>query len=465
MRLREPSRRALWRLRCPLQSSPQEDSVVFSRSGLGAIALAILLRAPPTIAQSAPLRPPSSSRASLAEILRWADKNAPELAIARAGLSRGRAEIAAAEPLFPSDPTLGASFGRRTTGAGSGIDYEVSVEQEIEVFGERAARRRAARATMDLAGASVEQSRWRVRREVHGSFHDALVARAKVRSADRFVKFAEHFVQVAERKLAAGETSPLPVPLAESDLAEARQARIAAAQAERAAVLELKQVSGWPAERDLQPAGELGVPRDAPSVARLVQLARSQDPLLRARTAVVDRARAVLAAARREPWPNPRLGLAYARESEPGGSAATLWRGTVTVPIPVWQANRTERLRAQGELDVALAELGAHRRTIELRVRKAADAVNASAARVRVYTQKVLPGLEKNLSLVEKAFELGEIDATEVLVARERFLRSERTALDAREEYFRARGALDEAVGTELEDHHEDHATPQEERK
>jgi outer membrane protein TolC len=76
---------------------------------------------------------------------------------------------------------------------------------------------------------------------------------------------------------------------------------------------------------------------------------------------------------------------------------------------------------------------------------------------VRLYTAKILPGFEKSLQLVEKAFDLGEIDATQVLVARERFLRSQRTALDAYEEYFRARGALDEAVGTELEDEHRGH--------
>ena len=400
---------------------------------------------------------PTGSGSSLTQILSWADRHAPELAVARAGLSRGRAELAATAPLFPSDPILGGSVGRRSHATGTGTDYEITLEQELELFGERGARRRAAQATLDLARAGVQQVRWRVHREIHDAFHNALVARARLRAAEQLVQFAERFVQVAERRLSAGETSPLPMKLAESELAEARQARIAAAQDERAAVLVLKAASGWPADRRLVPAGDLGTPVPAPSVTRLVQLARAHDPALLARSAAVRRARALLAAAEREPWPNPRVGVAYARESDPGGGAATIWRGTVSVPLPLWQANRGDRARARAELDIALAEHGALHRTIDARVRRAASAVDASAARVRLYSTQILPGFEKSLELVQKAFELGEIDATEVLVARERFLRSQRTALDAYEEYFRARGALEEAVGIELEDEHESH--------
>lgn len=433
---------------------------MFPRIVQGAVALAIAFHASSSIAS--PASPASST--TLSRILRWADRHSPDLALARAGLSRGQAEVASAAPLFPSDPVLAGSVGRRTNDAGSGIDYEIALEQELEIFGERAARRRAARAGMDLARARVEKVRWRVHREIHDAFHDALVARAKRRAAERFVTFAKRFLQVAERRLAAGETSPLPVRLAESELAEARQARIAAEQTERAAILTLKAVAGWPVARELVPAGDLGTPEDAPPLAELVRLAHAHDPVLRERAAASRRARARLAAAEREPWPNPRIGVAYARESEPGGSAATIWRGTLSMPIPIWQANRPERARAEAEHDVARAELAARRRTIEARVRRAAAAVDASAARVRLYSTKILPGFEKSLELVEKAFELGEIDATEVLVARERFLRSQRTALDAYEEYFRARGALEEAVGTELEDERHSHGARRERR-
>lgn len=393
----------------------------------------------------------SPAGVTLEALLRHAESNAPDIALARAGLSRGRAELEAERPLFPADPVLGGSLGRRSNRAGASIDWGVSVEQEIEIAGERAARRRAARAGVDQGAAELDAARWRVHQRVHAAFHAALVARERVRVADRVVQFSEKLVEVAKKRLAAGETSSLPVRLAESDLAEARQARVAAQNAFRAERLDLAEASGWPSESPPDPAGGLGPSSPLPSLARLLQMAQTGDPELRAREAAVRRLRAQLESARRAGFPNPRIGVAFESESDPGGSRATIWRGTLSAPLPLWRGSRPEATRAQAELDLALAELGARRRTLGARIRRAAGAVDSTSKRMRIYGTEVIPSLEKNLALVEKAFELGEIDITQVLVARERFLRSQESALGAYEEYHRAMSALESAAGTELE--------------
>lgn len=393
----------------------------------------------------------SPSGVTLEELLRHAEKHAPEIALARAGLSKGRAELEAEAPLFPSDPVLGGAIGRRSNRDGADIDWGVSLEQEIEVAGERGLRRRAARASLDQGAAELDAARWRVHQRLHGAFHAALVARERVRAADRLVQFSQKLVEVAKQRLSAGETSALPVRLAESDLAEARQARVAAESAFRAERLELADASGWPSESPPEPSGGLGSPQAPPPLAELLRLAQTRDPELRAREAAVRRFRAALASARRAGFPNPRLGVAFERESDPGGARANIWRATLSAPLPLWRGNRPEAVRAQADLDVAVAEVGARKRTLGARIRRAAEAVESTARRIRIYGAEVIPTLEKNLTLVEKAFELGEIDITQVLVARERFLRSQQSALNAHEEYHRALGALESAVGTELE--------------
>lgn len=400
---------------------------------------------------AAPTVRPSPNGVTLDALLRHAEKHAPEIALARAGLSKGRAELEAEAPLFPTDPVLGGAIGRRSNRAGSGIDWGVSLEQEIEIAGERAARRRAARASVDQGAAELEAARWRVHQRLHGAFHAALVARERVRAAGRLVQFSQKLVEVAGKRLSAGETSALPVRLAESDFAEARQARVAAESAFRAECLELADASGWPSETPPDPSGGLGSPQAPPPTAELLRIAHARDPELRAREAAVRRFRATLASARRAGFPNPRLGVAVEQESDPGGARATIWRATLSGPLPLWRGSRPEAVRAQAELDVAMAELGARKRTLGARIRRAAEAVESTARRMRIYGAEVIPTLEKNLSLVEKAFELGEIDITQVLVARERFLRSQQSALNAYEEYHRALGALESAVGTELE--------------
>src|SRR5262245_15795103 len=62
----------------------------------------------------------------------------------------------AASPWFPSNPTLAVSLARRagTEGRGDAINYTASLSQEIEVAGQRAARRRAAEA--DIGARTLE---------------------------------------------------------------------------------------------------------------------------------------------------------------------------------------------------------------------------------------------------------------------------------------------------------------------
>jgi cobalt-zinc-cadmium efflux system outer membrane protein len=57
---------------------------------------------------------------------------------------------------------------------------------------------------------------------------------------------------------------------------------------------------------------------------------------------------------------------------------------------------------------------------------------------VRTYSSEVVPRFEENLNLLQRAFELGEVDILEVFVARENFLRIQNEALEAYRAYFDA---------------------------
>src|SRR5690606_1039677 len=85
-----------------------------------------------------------------------------------------------------------------------------------------------------------------------------------------------------------------------------------------------------------------------------------------------------------------------------------------------------------------------------VRMREAHERVRASAERAKVFEAEVLPTFETNLTLLDKAFELGEIDVLEVMVAQERFLRTEQEALRTFADYYAAWAALEAVVGAEL---------------
>lgn len=405
--------------------------------------------AEPASAEASDLEP-SGRRVSAEEILSFAHKNAPVVRVARAGLSRGRAELEAARPILPSDPVLSGEVGRRRRSTGSGWDYGVRLEQEVELFGQRAKRLELASATALLGSAELSRAQWRAHQRVHAAYYAALGARERLRAAKRVLNFADRLLDVTRRRAAAGETSSLPARLAGAEHATARQNVVAAAQRYRSTLLVLAESAGWPTSPLPIPSDELVAPRPAPSLSRLLAVARAKDPELAALGAAVGQAQARLRYADRGTWGNPRLSAAFARESDPGGSPATIWSGAVSMPLPIALANRPERVRAQAELEVARAEQSAYSQTLRSRLERARSTVDAAARRAAIYGKEIVPTFGKNLELVEKAFDLGEIDITQVLVARERFLRSQEEALDAYDDYHRASGDLEAEVGAEL---------------
>ena len=104
------------------------------------------------------------------------------------------------------------------------------------------------------------------------------------------------------------------------------------------------------------------------------------------------------------------------------------------------------------------AEQDAFRQALEARLTRASTAVDVDADRIAAYGTEILPAFEGNLTLLRRAFELGEVDLLQVLVARERLLRIQQDALTAHQDYYRDVAALEAEVGKEIwPDEHEHH--------
>jgi cobalt-zinc-cadmium efflux system outer membrane protein len=397
--------------------------------------------------------PSRDASVSLRGILAYAELNSPILAIARARTGLGDAEMEAAAVLLQNNPELRGAFGPRSGTEGVGHDVQISIEQRFEIAGERRLRLDAARAFRDLTLLELEEARWLVHRLVHAAYSSAIVERERATAATQLLAFTERMLEIARRRHAAGDISAIAVKLAENELAQARQSKISAEASYRAARLALAELSGWPADCPPEPSGRLEPPRDAPGAARLLEIARQHNPTLRARAQAVREAESRVALADREARPEPSLGLSYARESEPGGgpgSKANIGLVTLAIPIPSWQRNQGERARARADAAIARAESDAFDRTLRAQIVRAADALDAAAERVRAYGTEIIPAFEKNRELLRLAFELGELDLLELMVARGRFLEVQRDALSAYADYHDAVARLEELVGTEL---------------
>lgn len=400
----------------------------------------------------APGPPGASERlVTLDQLLAHAMKHAPDLVVGRADVAVGRAEIEAASPWLPSDPVVSGRVGRRWTEAGSGVDYAVGLSQELDVAGRRGLALRAARFGLSAREAELHATEWFVHQRVHAAYHQAIVARERVHAAERLLVFSERLLQIAEQRLAAGETSPLPARLAEGEVAQAKQAKMLAVSVYDRIRIELARIAGWHESELITPAASLGQPESPPDAASLIRRAERQEPALLAARARTEAARTRLAAAERRAWPNPTVGIDFVSESDPGSTPQRILSGSLSIPLPLFVGQKPEVSRARAAVERASAEKEAIGDTLAARVVEARQRAHVNAERARLFGSEILPTFERNLELLQKAFELGEIDILQVMVAQERFLHSQQEALKAFADYYESWAELESAVGAELQ--------------
>jgi len=401
---------------------------------------------------------PNTTPVSLGAMLAHADEHAPRMLVARAELERGQAAVEGASVVLPRNLRAGAAAGPRIAEGARAVDFTVWLAQPIEIAGERKQRRQVAAKFQELTNNELQETQWLVHREVHAAFHAALVARERWYIVKKLLVSTEELLSVAERRLRAGDISPLQVRLAEGELAQARQTALKTERGYRSAQLELAEVSGWPPDPLPEPVGDLDEPRRVPAVKDLLRLALRRHPGIAARATAVEEAEARVRLENREAWPEPSLGVTYTREALPNIRIHEhIIQGTIALPIPFSQRNQQGRAHARADLAVRQAEQRAFGQALQARLTRAAMAVDADGNRIAAYGSEILPAFEGNLSLLRRAFELGEVDLLQVLVARERLLRIQQDALTAHQDYYRDVAALEAEVGAEVwpDEHHE----------
>jgi outer membrane protein, heavy metal efflux system len=285
-----------------------------------------------------------------------------------------------------------------------------------------------------------------VRIGVRAAYQQALLARERAGSARSAEQNQARIEEIARARLQAGDIGPLAARLASVDLAQATQARIQADAEAQVALLQLSVLAGLPPEQPLQLRGELSPPAALPGVAALIAQARATQPARRVALAELAEHEQRVRVATREGWAGPMFGLEFSHED--GNQNIAL--ATVSLPLPLFTRNRGPTAQARAEQALTRAELDALEQALPQRIQALAIAADAASQRIRVHASQVLPGFQENLTLIERAFELGELDALEVSNARTRLLEAQRAALDCYRDYFDALAALQNETGSEL---------------
>lgn len=397
---------------------------------LTAAVLATVL-APRAASGQSPVTAADTLRLSLLEARQRAIRANPELRAARLDVDIGRAQLRQASNLFNTNPAIDF-LGRGSTGNG----LEIGIGQEIEVFGQRGARRAAARAGITGATASVTNSARTLLGEVERTFFRLLVADRRHALALEVLALNTRLGDIARRQLDLGEISRLQFNLTAVELGRAR-ARVLAARREREqANLDLARLTGLPSTVMVAPlhsppsdsaaaaAGELP-PIGAPvtlNTDSLTAVALAQRPDIAVRVAAAQQARAQATLAGRERLPN--LSFRAVREDLSSGTGQG-WRPGVGFTVPLFNRSgglvagfRARELQAGLERDALVAG-------VRVSVVRAVRQYETATAEASLLETAVLPSARENSRLLETAYREGKVGLPEVLIIRNQAVEAE----------------------------------------
>lgn len=371
---------------------------------------------------------------SLAEARDLAARGNPEFLVARhrPAVARGELQQASAFRFNPDLSVLGRT------------QPEIMLTQEIEWAGQRDARVRAARNDLTRTRFAAVNTGRLVLTDVSLAFYRSLAARRRREVVSQVSALSERLLAAVRVQLAEGEVSTLDANLAELEHGRIR-ARASAARRELLTVeLELKRLLGLPpgvALRldDSTAASELPLSTDS-----LVSAALRARPDVREAAADLQGARARLALARREAWPNIRVGMV----AEPGRNDGNRFGVAGGISLPLLNRNRGAINARTADVRVAELRGTATEALVRAEVASALERLRASSDELRQYEESVLVPARNNAGLLGEAYRAGKIPLPTLLLLRNQLLDAEIGYWDAWLARNESAVALESATGT-----------------
>lgn len=360
-------------------------------------------------------------------VLRCALARSPELRLARQELAVLAGKRGSAETLLPSHPVVSASVADRRLfpsvlqqAQAPVINWAVTLAQELEIAGQRGARRSEVEAERAAQLRRVAVAEQEVAAGALSAYYEVLAADEEVRLTADLAHIAEALAAVSAAR--AKEALLAPV---DADVARAEAVRIALArfEAERrhataqALLASLVGLSG-----PLAVAGSLEQVPPAPRTAELsLEQAVSSALALRGEVAAAEQERNVRSARvtllRRLRVPNPTLSL-FAQND---GFHERVLGGGLSIPLflpaPLGPSRAGEIGSALAQVEQADTTLEQVRRRVRLEVIRAVQAEQAYARELQLFPPDLVTRAKADLQAIGLALAARQLAIREALLA------------------------------------------------
>lgn len=296
-------------------------------------------------------------------------------------------------------------------------------------------------ARVDVARALVEiRNRERLLiGEVQRAFIEVLAAGDRIAFRQNQVGSGQELVDLASKRLAAGQASSVEANTAQIEIARLRQ-EIALIEVDRkTALLLLRQRLGMTPEAALSVEGTLGGVTQTLAAAPVPAAATTLRPDVQDLVLAGDRARADAILARAEAWENLRVGVGFENEAstdDPAGLERMNFIGLrVSIPLPLWNRNQgrvAEQLATASQAD---AQIEALKLTIRSEVETARARARLLNEVLGSYDKQVLPLLQQSIDTLRSGYAAGQTNLADVIQNRVQQFSLQASQVEARRNY------------------------------
>lgn len=367
----------------------------------------------------------------------------PDLLAANADVEIGEGVLLGARKL-PYNPELAARLGPAYGGGQTFFEYEVGINQTVELGGKRSDRIAGADARRRAAVARQQWARRLTGLRVRRAFFLALIARQRLDSARDAEAVATELKAATQERRSLGAATQLDINLGTAAVGRAQAERMASERRYRAARVELAALIGAPAESDLEPEGQMPTFGRAPlDEGAFVRRALEREDLA-AVGLEVKAAQADVELADDLAVPDVSLGMVAARDAVDKTNAFLFG---VSLPIPLLNRNQGGRAAARGLLARTNTLADAARRQVEREARAVLRDYTLALDAVHGFDQNVVEKLGENLALARESLKAGKIGLFEFVVVRRDLVDTRVAYLDALAQLVESRFVIELAYG------------------
>jgi cobalt-zinc-cadmium efflux system outer membrane protein len=321
--------------------------------------------------------------------------------------------------------------------------------QPFELGGKRGHRIAVADQESKLTDVEITTLERQIRRRTRAAYYALAFARAESERRGHILTLAQRLQQIAQDRFQAGDVPQLEVIQANLEVTRAQADLKVAQQQEKTSLSLLNALLNEPPTTPWELGETLyQLPAEIP-LAELVQLAYASNSELQHLTQEqkVEESRRGLLRAERIPDLDFEYGLDFnsPRDFRVGP------RGQLSLTLPIFSRNQGQIAQSSANQRMLEAEAAAAKRSVTAAIETAYFDLGAQRTQVETYRQTLLPVAQQLEGMAEDSYRAGKADILVVLTAQRNVQDVERSYLDGLATVQNSFAALEEAVGTPLE--------------